>query len=64
MVIANGHIYCNYLPTYLPTYRSLRLPDYPIENIGMQADLYLDNSIKDWAKFAFDYLAYCGKSII
>lgn len=40
----------------LPTYRSLRLPDYPIDNIGMQPDIYLDRSIKDWVKFAIDYL--------
>ena len=40
----------------LPTYRSLRLPDYPIDNIGMQPDIYLDKSIKDWIKFALDYL--------
>ena len=48
-------------PAYLlqlPTYRSLRLPDYPIDNIGMQPDLYLDNSIKDWVKFALAYLEH------
>ncbi len=42
----------------LPTYRSLRLPDYPIDNIGMQPDIYLDNSIKDWIKFTLDYLEH------
>jgi len=40
----------------LPTYRSLRLPDYPIDNIGMQPDIYVDKSIKDWIKFALEYL--------
>ncbi|TDQ11731.1 S41 family peptidase [Pedobacter metabolipauper] len=40
----------------LPTYRSLRLPDYPIDNIGMQPDIYLDKSIKDWVQFALEYL--------
>lgn len=40
----------------LPTYRSSRLPDYPIDNIGMQPDIYLDKSVKDWIKFALDYL--------
>ncbi len=42
----------------LPTYRSLRLPDYPIDNIGIQPDIYLDKSIKDWIKFALEYLDY------
>lgn len=41
---------------HLPTYRSLRLPDYPIDNIGLQPDIYLDKSIKDWVKYAVDYL--------
>lgn len=40
----------------LPTFRSLRLPDYPIDNIGLQPDLYLDKSVKDWLQFALDYL--------
>ncbi|TDO20902.1 S41 family peptidase [Pedobacter duraquae] len=42
----------------LPTYRSLRLPDYPIDNIGMQPDIFLDKSVSDWIKFALDYLEY------
>lgn len=40
----------------LPTYRSLRLPDYPIDNIGMQPDIYLDKNVKDWVQFALAYL--------
>ncbi len=40
----------------LPTYRSLRLPDYPIDNIGLQPDVYVDKSVKDWMQFALDYL--------
>lgn len=40
----------------LPTYRSLRLPDYPIDNIGLQPDIYLDKSVKDWVQFALEYL--------
>eukprot|EP01132_Coremiostelium_polycephalum_P015424 gene15424-18631_t len=40
----------------LPTYRSLRLPDYPIDNIGIQPDLYLDKSVKDWVQFCVEYL--------
>ena len=40
----------------LPTYRSLRLPDYPIDNIGLQPDIYLDKYVGDWVQFALDYL--------
>ncbi|MDQ1090568.1 S41 family peptidase [Siphonobacter sp. SORGH_AS_1065] len=41
---------------FMPTYRALRLPDYPIDNIGIQPDMYLDKSIKDWVAFALGYL--------
>ncbi|MCZ4244278.1 S41 family peptidase [Pedobacter punctiformis] len=40
----------------LPTYRSSRLPDYPIDNIGIQPDIYLDKSVNDWINFASGYL--------
>lgn len=40
----------------MPTYRSLRLPDYPIDNIGIQPDIYLDKSVEDWIQFSIDYL--------
>jgi len=40
----------------LPTYRSLRLPDFPIDNIGVQPDIYLDGTVNDWEEFAMDYL--------
>lgn len=40
----------------LPTYRSLRLPDYPIDNIGVQPDVYLDASVTDWLDYAIKYL--------
>lgn len=40
----------------LPTYRSLRLPDYPIDNIGIQPDIYLDKYVKDWLHYAFEFL--------
>lgn len=43
-------------PLILPTYRSLRLPDFPIDNIGIQPDVYLDNSVADWVKLAISYL--------
>jgi len=40
----------------MPTWRAMRLPDYPIDNIGIQPDIYLDKSVKDWVQFAVDYL--------
>lgn len=47
---------CPEYKLYLPTFRSLRLPDYPIDNIGIQPDIYLDETINDWIRFAVDYL--------
>ena len=40
----------------LPTFRSLRLPDFPVDNIGLQPDLYLDKNVKDWIEYTVDYL--------
>lgn len=47
---------CTNYKLYLPTFRSLRLPEYPIDNIGIQPDIYLDKTITDWVKFAKEYL--------
>jgi mevalonate kinase len=47
---------CNNYKLMMPTWRSMRLPDYPIDNIGIQPDIYLDKSVKDWVQFAVDYL--------
>ena len=47
---------CGNYQLLLPTYRSLRLPDFPIDNIGLQPDIYIDRSVKDWVKFTVDYL--------
>lgn len=47
---------CSEYELHLPGYRSLRLPDYPIDNIGVQPDIYLDKSVTDWVKFAKEYL--------
>lgn len=49
-------LYCNEYQVFMPTYRALRLPDYPIDNIGIQPDIYMDSSIDDWVSFALDYL--------
>jgi hypothetical protein len=46
----------NGLPLIIPTYRSLRLPDYPIDNIGIQPDIYLDKTVHNWIQFAIEYL--------
>ncbi|MFW6257742.1 MAG: S41 family peptidase [Prolixibacteraceae bacterium] len=40
----------------IPTFRSLRLPEYPIDNIGLQPDIYLDESVTDWIQYARNYL--------
>jgi hypothetical protein len=47
---------CKNYKLMMPTWRSMRLPDYPIDNIGIQPDIYLDKYIKDWIQFAKEYL--------
>lgn len=47
---------CDNYELLLPTWRARRLPDYPIDNIGVQPDIYLDNSVEDWIQFAIDYV--------
>lgn len=47
---------CDNYQLLLPTYRSTRLPQYPIDNIGIQPDVYLDESIPDWIDFAVHYI--------
>ncbi|HEY5535308.1 MAG TPA: S41 family peptidase [Ignavibacteria bacterium] len=47
---------CKNYKLMMPTWRSMRLPDYPIDNIGIQPDIYLDKSVKDWVQYAVDYL--------
>jgi len=47
---------CNNYKLMMPTWRSMRLPDYPIDNIGIQPDIYLDKYVKDWIQYAKDYL--------
>jgi hypothetical protein len=56
---ASGRYFDFGCPEYqllLPTFRSLRLPDYPIDNIGIQPDIYLDKTETDWIKYAIEYL--------
>jgi len=47
---------CENYKLLLPTYRSLRLPNYPIDNIGVQPDIYLDETVEDWVEYAIEYL--------
>ncbi len=47
---------CRNYKLMLPTWRSARLPDFPIDNIGIQPDFFLDKSVKDWVRFCVDYL--------
>jgi len=47
---------CDNYKLLMPTYKSFRLPNYPIDNIGVQPDVYLDESVEDWIKFATEYL--------
>lgn len=47
---------CKDYKLMMPTWRDMRLPDYPLDNIGIQPDVYLDKSVKDWVQFAVDYL--------
>jgi hypothetical protein len=47
---------CQNYTLYMPTWRAMRLPDYPIDNIGIQPDIYLDKSVKDWVQFTVEYL--------
>lgn len=47
---------CDNYQLFLPTYRSARLPEYPIDNIGIQPDIFMDDSITDWIQFAIKYI--------
>lgn len=49
---------CTNYRLLMPTYRSLRLPNYPIDNIGIQPDIFMDKTVEDWAKFAVEYLEH------
>lgn len=56
---ANAYFFkfgCDNYRLLLPTYRSLRIPEYPIDNIGIQPDVYLDKTISDWIAYAVGYV--------
>jgi hypothetical protein len=47
---------CGDYALYMPTVRMMRLPDYRIDNIGIQPDVYMDKHIGDWVQYAKEYL--------
>jgi len=47
---------CKEYQLLLPTFRSLRLPEFPVDNIGIQPDIYMDRYIGDWTAYALEYL--------
>lgn len=47
---------CKGYTLLMPTFRSKRLPHYPLDNIGLQPDIFLDESITDWIEFAREFL--------
>lgn len=49
-------INCDKYILYLPTVRMFRAQEYPLDNIGIQPDIYMDPYIKDWIQYAKDYL--------
>lgn len=59
---ANAYFFDDFVCTnyrlLMPTYRSLRLPNYPIDNIGIQPDIYIDKTIEDWEKYAIEYVEH------
>lgn len=51
-------IRCDKYILYMPTVRMLRAQDYPLDNIGIQPDIYMDKYVKDWIQYAKDYIEY------
>ena len=47
---------CDNYKLLMPTYKSFRLPEYPIDNIGIQPDIYLDEGVSNWVEFSVRYL--------
>jgi len=47
---------CDKYILYMPTVRLERAEGFPIDNIGIQPDIYMDKFVKDWILYAKDYL--------
>lgn len=46
---------CGYYTLYYPTCKSLRLPDYPLDNIGIKPDIAIPDGVTDWVEFVKQY---------
>lgn len=46
---------CTYFTLYYPTCKSLRLPDYPLDNIGIKPDVAIPADVTDWIDFVKKY---------
>lgn len=46
---------CNFYTLYYPACKSLRLPDYPLDNIGIKPDVAIPANITDWIDFVKKY---------
>ncbi|MCX2432658.1 S41 family peptidase [Pedobacter sp. GR22-10] len=42
---------CNFYTLYYPACKSFRLPDYPLDNIGIKPDVEIPDSVTDWIDF-------------
>jgi len=47
---------CDRYILYMPTVRTSRAQGYPLDNIGVQPDIYMDKYVEDWVQYATDYL--------
>lgn len=46
---------CKFYTLYYPTCKSLRLPDYPLDNIGIKPDVTIPADVTDWIDFVKKY---------
>ncbi|MFW0716124.1 S41 family peptidase [Pedobacter sp. N23S346] len=46
---------CNFYTLYYPACKSLRLPDYPLDNIGIKPDIAIPANVTDWIDFVKKY---------
>lgn len=49
-------IECSDYVLFMPTVRTMRSVGFPLDNIGIQPDIYLDQYVEDWVSYACDYL--------
>jgi Peptidase family S41 len=47
---------CDRYVLYMPTVRTSRSEGYPLDNIGVQPDIYMDKYVDDWVQYAKNYL--------